>query len=382
MKRLIIMLMIGVMLILTGCPDKKDTDSDENKVNVMKVDLKASKVLMNNYMRFLMKRNNGAMRSFYGANMKAKLINTPSAKNPHPIGYKINEGETKDKKVEFKVNVYSGSTNLPYFSDDEFTYVIAIENDKMVINDIIKGKSVELYLKKDSLYKREGDKLKGNLIISLKDLPSYVVPKESSSIEQKFALPKKTFGSCALSPDGKTIIITSYDKNSFIGVIEEGEGEEEAESAMAFEGTKTTGGGQGGKSGGGAGGAGEQSTGGEGQEEAAKTNMKLKTVDFYFDSKVNSVNFSPDGKMFIVEYTPKSNLSQIILYKSKSGEQVKLKSNKQFRKDRFSITKAYFQSENELVFTLSPGKNATPEEKKFKGDWKLDIKKGEMKQIE
>jgi hypothetical protein len=42
----------------------------------------------------------------------------------------------------------------------------------------------------------------------------------------------------------------------------------------------------------------------------------------------------------------------------------------------------YFETPNELIFTVIPVKNATPEEKKYKGDWKIDIKKGDLKQIE
>lgn len=372
MKKLIPILMIGFMLVFTGCPDKKDTSTDEGKVNVMRVDLKAAKVLMDNYMRYLMKRDNGAMRSFYGADIKLKLKKTPTAVNPHPVGYSMNEGETKEKKAKFKVHVFSGSTDTPYFSDDEYTYVVAIENGKMVISDIVKGKSLELFERYGVLYKREGDKLKGEYLISLVNLPNYVVPKESSSIEQKFALPKKAFGPCAMSPDGKTAVITSFDKDCFIGTIEEASSETMAQQPQS----KSSGGPQGG---------GGASQGGENQGQqisSEKTNMNLKTVDFYFASKVNSVSFSPDGEKFIVEYTAPNRLSQIMIYKASNGEPVKIESNKQFRKDRFSITRAYFSSPEELIFTVVPAKNATPEESKFKGDWKLDVKKGELKQIE
>lgn len=378
MKKLLLVLIVGMMLVFCGCPDKKDTNSDKNKVEVMKIDLKASKVLMNNYMRFFLKDNNGAMRSFYGGKVKVKLKNTPRAKEPHPLGYLMDEGEIMEEKAVFKVHIFNGTTNLPYFSDDEFTYTVALEKEKMVIYDIVKGKSVELYSKNDNLYKREGDKLEGEKLISLKDLPNYVVPKESSSIEQKFAVPKKAFGPSALSPDGKTTILTSYDKNSFIGMIEE-----ESSEAMAQTASKAPGGEQGGSGGsGGQGGSNGGTQGSSGQSGGAKPNLKLKMADFYFDSMVNNINFSPDGKMFLIEFTPKNGHSQLLVYMTNTGEVVKFKTNKQFGKDRFSITNAYFPSPEELIFTAIPNKDATPEEKKFKGDWQLEMKKGKIKKIE
>lgn len=374
MKKIILVLIIGAMFIVTGCPDKEKPKSDDNKVKVMKTNVKSAKVFMDNYMRYVMKRNQGAMNSFYGSKIKLRIKNTTVLKDPHPIGYSVSEGESKDKNAEFKVHIYSGSTNLPYFSDDEFKYIVGMENTKMVIDGIEKGKSIEIFEKDKELYKREGDKLKGEPLISLKDLPNYVVPKEASFLEQKFPVPKKSFGPCALSPDGKSSIITSFDTNSFIGIINE---EEKTAQAMAQpSGQKKSGGG-----GGGGGGQG-QGAGGGGQNIEPKVSMRLKTVDFYSNVKVNNVNFSPDGKMFVIEFTPKSGISQILVYKSKSAERTILKSDKQFRVDRFSMTNPYFSSPKELIFTINPIKNATLEEKKFKGDWKLDIDKGKVSQIE
>lgn len=375
MKRIIsIFMIIGFMFIFSGCPDKEETNEGDNKVNVMKVDVKSARVLMENYMRYLMKRNSDAMRSFYGANTRMKIKETPAVKDPHPIGYSLNEGESKNKTAVFKAHIFSGSSNLPYFSDDEFTYTVVLEGGKMVIDNIEKGKTVELYENGASIYKREGDKVKGDILVALKDLPNYVISKESSLIEQKFILPKQAFGPCALSPDGKTAIITSYDNNSFIGAIEEG-----SKETMAQQGGKSQGqgGGKGGQSGGSQQGGGQEEKGGE-----TKSNMKLKTIDFYFDCMVNSINFSPDGDMFVVEYTPKKGMHQIAVYKGSTGEQVRLESNKQFNRNRFEMTRPYFSSPDELVFTLIPAKNSTPEEARFKGDWKLNIKKGEIKQIE
>ena len=246
MKKILILLIAG-MFVFTGCSDKKVQKSDVNKINVMRTDVKAAKVFMNNYMRYVMKKNNGALRSFYGTTVKNRITDIPTSGNPHPIGYSMNEGEEKENKAEFTIRIYSGNTGLPYFSDDEYKYTVAMVKGKMLIDDIMKGKTLELYEKDKQLYKREGDKLNGTPLLSLKDLPKYAVPKESASPGQKFSTPNKSFGPCAISPDGKTIVISSFDKNSFIGILNE----EESTETVSYTGKKPSGGSQGGSQGGG-----------------------------------------------------------------------------------------------------------------------------------
>jgi hypothetical protein len=369
MKKLMILIILGVF-IFTGCPDKKEQKSDDNKVNVMRTDVKAAKVFMNNYLRFVMKKNNGALHSFYGSAVKKRITDIPETGNPHPIGYSMNEGEQKEKKAEFTVHIYSGNTGMPYFSDDEYKYTVAMEKGKMRIDDITSGKSLELYEKDKQLYKKEGDKINGKPLLSLKDLPKYAVPKESASPGQKFLTPNKTFGPCAIAPDGKTIVITSFDINSFIGIVNEEESKETMEPSGGGQGGSSQGGGQG------------QSKGGGQQNAAPSTTVSLTAVDLYFSSKINNVNFSNDGKMIVTEYTSNHRPSRLQVYDSKSGEPVAISTDKQFNPNRFALIDPYFEAPNELVFTVIPIKNATPEEKKYKGDWKLDIKKGEMKPLE
>jgi hypothetical protein len=141
----------------------------------------------------------------------------------------------------------------------------------------------------------------------------------------------------------------------------------------------------GGGSKGGGGGKGGQPSQGEGEQQGGqqqgKSNVSLKPIDLYFNTKINSIILSPDGKMMAVEFIPASGLNRVKLYKGEEGEPVDADIDKHFREDRFSITKIYFVSEDKLMFTVEPIAAATPEEQTLRGDWTYDIKGNKVKQV-
>jgi hypothetical protein len=120
------------------------------------------------------------------------------------------------------------------------------------------------------------------------------VPKGTSLPEQKYPVPKDNFGPCALSPDGKSVIVTSTGGNTFLAKVE---AKEEKETSSVQGGGDSGGAGGSGGSGGSQGGGSEG--GQQGQSGGKKPEISIKAVDFFFGSKIDSIVFSPDGKMFI-----------------------------------------------------------------------------------
>lgn len=347
-------------------------------MQVKGIDKDAAKEFMDNYMRYVLRGDNIAQKSFYGEKIRNEISNVPTVTNPHPVGYKLEEGKGQQKNMELTAHIYSASTGSPYYSDDTFKYTILAEKGKMLIDKIKKDKTIEIYEQNNVLYRREGDKVQGEPILTLDDMPLFTTPKGGG--EQKFTVPKTDFGPCALSPDGKTTLIsTSGDNHSFIASVMK----KEAEETMSMQGgpggggSKGGGGGKGGQQGGG---QGEQQEGQQ-QQQQGKSNISLKPIDIYFNTKINSIIFSPDGKMMAFEFVPASGLSRVKLYKGEEGEPVETDIDKHFREDRFSITKIYFVSEDKLMFTVEPIAAATPEEQTLRGDWTYDIKGDKVKQV-
>lgn len=372
MKRFLTIFLIALMFVFSGCPggeEEKEKDKD-NKMEVKGIETKAAKEFMDNYMRYLLRGDDTAAKSFYSSKVKESIkSDTPKVPEPHPVGYKIEGGESKKDKREMKATIYSSYTGAPYFSEDSFKYTLILEKGRLLIDKIEKEKSIEVFAKKNILYKREGDKVEGDKLLTTDELPYFATSK--SAAEQKFQVSKDSFGPCAIASDGKKIVITTVGSNSLIAIAEM----EESEEAVALEGGDKQGGGQGEGGGGGGAQGGEQPGGAQ-----KKPKIKITPVDLYFKNKINVVNFSPDGKKFIVEFTSPDGMSRMLMYDSGKGDIVKTPIDKQFKEGSFSVKNSYFISDDEIVFNVEPGKDTTSEEKMLKGEWILDIKKQKLKQ--
>lgn len=373
MKKLLIVLLSFMMLLYTGCPGGEEPKSDDNKTQVKKIDKKAAKEFMDNYMRYMLSGNNAALKSFYSDEIKEKISSAPEIKNPSPVGFKLEEGENKEENMEFTAHIYNAATDTPYYSDDTYKYTIKVNEGKMLIDKIEKDKSTEIFIKEDTLYKREGDKVKGEPVLTLDDLPLFSAPKGAS--EGKYNVPRDAFGPCAIAPDDKGFIISSSGGgNSFIATVKM----KESKEAINLQG------GDGGKQGQGAGGQGggtQQGGKGQAQQEQTKTNISLKPIDLYLNTKIIGISFAPNGKMIAVEVIPPGGLTRVNLYKGEKWEQVKADIDKHFMKGRFAIKKPYFVENNKMVFTVEPIKDATSEEQTLKGEWFYDIKGDKVNQI-
>lgn len=354
LKRLEILIIMS-MLILCGCPDASDKNIQDSKLNVMQINSKAATAFINHYFSFFMKRDFNVMSSFYGKELLNKMKNVVPSSEPHPQGYQISEGEMNNNKISYNVNIYSGYTDKPYFSKDEFVYIVGIENGKTLIKDIEKKKSTEIYQKDSTIFKRNGEELQGEKLTSLKDLPEYIVPTDAFSVHKKIKIPNKSYGPSALSPDDKKIVFTTYDKNSFIGIIKE---PEDTETLMQ----------EGGKQG--------------GNMQQSNEKNKIKAVDMLYDTVIHNLCFSPDGKKILIQYSYKGDPSKLIMYDAESCKMLPIKTNKQFLEGMYSFEKAYFENASTLIFTVIPVNNSLPENAKYSGVWALNLSKAILNKIE
>lgn len=363
------------MLLFTGCPggEEPKSNDNENKTQVKRIDKNAAKEFMDNYMRHMMSGNKGALNSFYSEEIKEKANNVPETKNPSPVGFKLEEGENKKEEMEFTAHIYSASTDSPYYSDDTYKYTIKSNQGKMIIDKIQKDKSTEMFSKGNIMYKREGNKVTGEPLFKLEDLPLFAVPRGAGV--GKYSVPKKAFGPCAIAPDGKSYIISSSgDDNSFVASVKM----EEAKEAVLIQGGKQDN--QGGGKGGGQQGGQEQGQG-QGQQEKSNENISLMPIDLYLNTKITGISFAPNGKNLAVEIVPPEGNVRVNLYKGKEWEQVKTDIDKHFDKTRFSIKKPYFVEDNKMIFSVEPIKDATPEEQTYRGQWIYNIKEDKVNQI-
>lgn len=374
MKKLLIVVMLFIMLILSGCPGGEETkkESTTNKKTENKIDEKVAKEFMDNYMRYMMAGNVKALGTFYSEEIKKKSNASPGIISPKPIGFKLEKGNNKEKNMEYSAHIYSAAMEEPYFSDDTYKYTIENKSGKLTISKIEKDISIELFLKERSVYKREGEKVKGEPIIKLDELPMFTTLRGSS--ETKYSVPRDSFGPCAIAPDGKSYIISSNGKkDSFIGAVSL-EGAKQTFASQDSKSEKEKGGESGDTSGG------EQSKqDGKGSEGGG--NASVKPIDLFINTDIKLISFGPNGKALIVLTKSGGNKEWLSLYTGKAWDPVKTYMDKHFSKGSFSIVKAYFVEDNKFIFTLQPVKNATPEEQSLGGEWSYDLKEDKAQQI-
>lgn len=371
MKKLLVLALSVLLVLFASCSNKGENQEkkNDNKEQVMKIDEKQAMSFVDNYLRYVLKGDYAALTGYYTEKLKTSIKEVKTQSNPRPVAFKIGEGDVEKDKAEFKVTIFHAYDGKPYYSVDFFKYVVVMDSDKLLIDSIDKENSIDIYEQDKTLFKRDKDSGRGEKIFTLKDLPAFVYSKETVR-EQKYEVPRKSFGPCATTEDGKSILVSSIGENSYLGYIKLVETKETFKVAQGEEEKKKDGDGK-------AQGTEEESNK---EEEKPKINFTIKDIDFYFSSTITSVIFSPSGQNLVVEVKDKNGLSFLSLYKA-SGEKMDLKLERRFPKDRFSLLKPYFVSENEIVFSVVPSKNATDEELKLKGDWVLDLQKGDISQI-
>lgn len=391
MKKLKVLVLILILIFVPSCGAQKEHKDDDNKVEVKSVDMKAASNVMSNYMTCVLLGNTAGMNSYYTANYKSKMENVAKVTEPHPVGYKIEQGEgsegdskegssdksnSKESNAKFKVHIYNCYTGKPYFSEDVFSYTMKNDDGKILIDSVERQNSTEIYENDKKIFKRtidkSDDKSSEEEVLSINELPEYVTPEGISIPEEKVAVPRGAFGPCALSSNGDTIALTSTGENTFLCLVKPNEDSE----------TNAQGGDE--KDSGGSDNKGGQDEGkakeGAGKAQTKKAKVTITPVDFYFGSKVNNISFSQDGKMFVVEYAKPSGMSKIAAYEENKKE-ISLKLDETFKPDRFSISSPVFSEDGKIQFKVQAVSKATDEEKKMNGYWNVDTKTGKVNKV-
>lgn len=374
MRRFLILLFLS-MFLLCGCPDPKEEPQPGSKMNVMKVDTKAATIFLNHYFNFFMRRDYPVMASFYGKELAEIMKNATAIKEPHPVGYTIEEGETRGNEIIYHVNVFSLYSKKTYASKDSYDYIVGLEKGKNVIVSILERGSSEILAKEGELVKKQSKQQEEGLV-KLSSLPEYTVGSIALTTQKKLKIPSKVFGVCGFSPDGKTIAMVTYDRNSFIGLIKM-QKDAEVFGFKTSEGkTDQSGGGGGGQNG-----AGGEGSGNPGKQQS-QGNYEVKPLDILYDTVIQSICFSPDGKKMVLQYCKGGAASKLMMYDTDTAKIQQIMTDRQFPDGEYSFQNPYFENAHTLIFTTAYAMKNRNAEKGYVGTWNLNLTKGKIKKIE
>ena len=172
-----------------------------------------------------------------------------------------------------------------------------------------------------------------------------------------------------MASDGENIIVTSSDNNGSGCFIAKVTIEEKETMQQGKEGEdKKQGGGQ-------------QKEGEEQQpQDKEKSTSTVKPIDLISGCQAYGISFSPKFDKFIVGLSNSDGTRSFRVYDMESGKIVD--TEVPFIGGDTSSSLPYFSSENKIVFTVTASEKATDEERSYEGRWSLDLKEGELKQIE
>lgn len=369
-KKLLSCILIPCILIsFSSCKTQKKQETNEEAENF---EIKVAQNVVNVYMKALMRDDYESAKKLYTKEL-AKKTQSAQDSDLKVRGYSIDETSEVGRSGFFRVKVARMSLDKPITTLDECSIKIIREGSEYKINEIENETEKEAFYENNTLRVRSRDNLKTNLLIDSSSFPQYAFPKDDEGNLSKELVPRNKFSVMNFGYEGEKIAISTYDKNSYIGVISIDESM--AAQAGGGGGQGQGKGEQGGKSGG---------TGGQGQDPSMAREQpigkEMTTLDLLNDSKVEFMTFSDGEKFVLVQYN-KSNMGRCIrVYDTDSGELIPVKFEEKYPYGKVEIVFSSF--DKDVLNYEVVGKNVNDETLQDKvGKYQMNLKDFKIKRL-
>ncbi|WP_251860642.1 head-tail adaptor protein [Clostridium sp. Marseille-Q2269] len=369
-KKIIMFLIFTITISLLGC--KKDKEDD--KV-VNDFDIKIATNLLDSYMNCLIEENMEGAQKLYSKKLKKDAIKKENS-DVKIKGYTTDEVNEVGKSALFITKVVSVNVKKPYTCVEEYKIKVSKEENEYKIDEININMDKEAFTKRNKIRYRNKNNVKTQLVINPSTIPDYIYSKDDKANIEKLVVPKKHIGPMTFSYSENFITITTYDKDSYIGIIT-------IDEAKAVQGGQEDGNEQGGgDSGGGSseGGGGEQ--GADMVEDAVEKPIgkEISSLDLLKESKVDFMVFSPDEKFIAVQYETSDKTKNIRMYRADSSEIIPFKMEDKFPLNKVNVTVSSFDTDS-IIFNVAGKDNNNKNLSEFIGKWKLDLKDFNVKKM-
>jgi len=333
-----------------GCAKKES--EEKPKVNAFEIKVAAN--VVDNYMNYIMKEDYENGKKLYAKELLKKVPATILS-NMKIKGYKVIESNEVGRSGVFKVRVTRTSIVSSESCLDEYSIKIVKDGAEYRISEINSIPHKEAFVEGNGIRFRDKRNIKTNLIIDVAGLPKFVYSRDDVVQLYKITVPIKEFSSINFSYEGEKIAVTTYDKNSFIGIVS-------IDESLAVQGDA-----------GKAGGQGSQGGGSDVMAKEKPIGKELITLDLLFNCKVDFMTFSLDEKFLLVQYTKENMGKYIRVYKVDNGEMIPVNFEKDYPLEKVQIVFSSF-GEDSMTYEVIPKANVTSTETDIIGKWKLDLK--------
>ena len=350
MKKIISCLLLAFFVLSFISCGKKEED-EKPKVNAFEI--KAAANVVENYMNFLMKEDYENSKKMYTKELFQKITNMPVS-DMKIKGYKVTESNEIGRTGVFKVRTTRTSMVSSQSCLDEYSIKVVKDAAEYKISEVNSVAQKEAFVEGMGIRFRDKKNIKTNLIIDGAGLPKYVYSQDDGAKLYKIIVPIKDFSSINFNYEGDKLAVSTYNKNSFIGIVS-------IDESLAVQGD--------------AGKSTSQSSQGGGSGEGAKESpigKELITIDLLQNCRVEFMAFSLDEKFLLVQYN-KENLGKYIrVYKVEGGDMIPVDFEKDYPVESVQIVFSSF-GEGTLTYEVIPKSNVTSSETDIIGKWKLDL---------
>ncbi|NFD77739.1 head-tail adaptor protein [Clostridium botulinum] len=368
-KKIIIFLIFTTTISLFGCKKNKEDTKVTNDF-----DIKIATNLLNSYMESLIEENMEGAQKLYSKKLKKDKIKKEN-KDVKIKGYTTEDINEVGKSALFIAKVVSVNVKEPYTSVEEYKIRVIKEENEYKIDEVNISMDKEAFTKNNRIRYRNKNNVKTELIIKPSTLPDYSYAKDDKANIEKLTVPKKNIGPMSLSYSENFIAISTYDKNSYIGIIT-------IDESKAVQGGQDQGdqGGQGEQGGAGGGETGQKAT--DIMEEIGEKPIgkEISSLDLLKGSKIDFMVFSPDEKFIAVQYETSDKTKNTRIYQADSADIIPFKMEDKFPLNKVNVTLSSFATDS-IIFNVSSKERNDKNLTEFIGKWQLDLKEFKVKKM-
>ncbi|WP_123054844.1 hypothetical protein [Clostridium sp. JN-1] len=354
-KKITLFIIMIFPLIFTGCTSGKKTESDKSNA----FDIKAAANVTESYMNAVAKGNIDNISQFYSKKLSKSPANSEN-QNLKIFGYNIAETNEVGSAGLFKIMVSRSDLSKVFTSLDQYDVRISKEDNDYKVVDTKDSIEKEAFEQDGEIRLRSKNNANTNLVINFEGLPSYAFSKDDKANINKILVPKK-FSLISFSYGGDSLAISTYDKNSFLGIVK-------IDETLAVQ---SSNGGDNNEQGG---------QGGGGQESQGQTKIKEKPIgkevfplDMLKDAKVEFMSFSPTEKFITAQYSTVNESKSLRVYKADSGDMIPFKFEDKYPIDKVNVLFSSYDKDN-LNFDVVPKSANDKSVSNYIGKWQLDLK--------
>lgn len=276
-------------------------------------------------------------------------------------GYKILEMSEVNQEAIVKVEIIKSKQNSPHTVIMSTEVNVKKQGKEYKLSKINSEVNKEIFYINGMLRLKKEDEVDTNLVLDMQGIPNYAYTKDDKGKMKMQIVPKTQFGILEFGYEGNKVAITTFDKNSFIGIVK-------LDDTMVTQGQNDKNENES-----------QEKVGGKVLKEVP-IGKQITVCDILNDAKINGIYFSTDEEYLIVQYNTKGNAQvNMRIYDVSNGQLVPVLFEEEYPLNKVTVTFGGF-NEEKLVYKVAP-KTDKDKNNEYVGTWEMNLNNFKMKKV-